>query len=87
IYKRLLYAGKATVLKAYKDIGINLYGTNDFYEPYILAKKTNEILKLAATVTTKALKYVRLDIVIYNVAGYLGYLYIVYFINIYSSYY
>ncbi|KAK1832236.1 hypothetical protein QBC39DRAFT_257014, partial [Podospora conica] len=87
IYKRLLYAGKATVLKAYKDIGINLYSTNDFYEPCILAKKTNKIPKLAATVTTKALEYVKLDIVIYDVAGYLGYLYIVYFINIYSSYY
>jgi hypothetical protein len=86
MYKRLLYAGKATVLKACKDAGIDLYGYNDFCKPYILAKKINEIPKVAVTVATRALKYVRLDLVVYDVIGYLGYLYTIYFVDVYLGY-
>ena len=87
IYKKLLYAGKATVLKACKDIGINLYGYNDFCKPYILAKKINEIPKVAVIVATRAFKYVRLDLVVYDVIGYLSYLYTIHFVDIFSGYY
>ena len=87
MYKRLLYAGKATVLKACKDAGIDLYGHNDFCEPCVLAKKIDEILKVAVTVATRALEYVRLDLVVYDVTGYLGYLYTIYFVNVFLGYY
>jgi hypothetical protein len=87
IYKRLLYAGKATILKAYKDAGINLYGHNEFCKPYILAKKINEIPKVAVTVATRAFKYIRFDLVVYDVIGYLGYLYTIYFVDVFLGYY
>jgi len=86
MHKRLLYAGKATVLKACKDAGIDLYGHNDFCKPYILAKKTDEIPKVAVIVVTRALKYVRLNLVVHDVTGYLGYLYTIYFVDVFSGY-
>ena len=87
IHKRLLYARKATILKACKDTGINLYSHNDFYKPYILAKKIDKIPKVAVIVATRAFKYVRLDLVVYDVIGYLSYLYTIHFVDIFSGYY
>jgi hypothetical protein len=45
IYKRLLYAGKATIYKACQEAGIKLKGKYEDYfcKPYILSKKTDEI--------------------------------------------
>ena len=75
------------VLKAYKDTGIDLYGYNEFCKPYILAKKTDEIPKLAVIMATRAFEYVRLDLVIYDITGYLGFLYTIYFVDIFLGYY
>ena len=45
IYKPLLHAGKAAVLKAHQEAGIKLKGKyeNYFCKPYVLSKKTDEL--------------------------------------------
>ncbi|KAK1827875.1 hypothetical protein QBC39DRAFT_266228, partial [Podospora conica] len=83
----LLYVSKYTIIKAYKDTRIKFYGSNEFYEPYTLSKKTDEKLKIALTVVSRPLEFVRLDLIFYNKSGYLGYLYTLYFINILTEYY
>ena len=52
-----------------------------------MAKKTDEIPKVAVTVVTRALKYVRLNLVVHDVASYLGYLYTIYFVDVFLGYY
>ena len=51
-----------------------------------MAKKIDEIPKVAVTVATRAFKYVRLDLVIHNVTSHLGYLYTIHFVNIFLGY-
>ena len=87
MYQRLLYAGKVVVYKACRDVGIELFGYVDFCEACVLAKKTDELPKAVVKIVTAPLNYVRINIIYHDITSYIGYLYTVYFIDVYSKYY
>jgi len=88
MHKRLLHAGKAAVLKACKDAGIELQGQYEdhFCEPCVLAKQTDEFPKRTPPACSKPLEFVRIDLVIHQERGHLNYLYTLHFVDVFSGF-
>ena len=89
MHKRLLYAGRAAVLKACQEAGIELKGKYEdhFCKPCVLSKKTDELKpQVARPACSRPLEFVRLDLVVYRQRGHLNYLYTLYFVNVHSGF-
>ena len=77
-----MYVRKDLVFKVYKDIKIPIKNNNYIYKLYIITKAINKRLKeRTVPVVFQPLEFIYVDIVSYNVPGYISYKYIVYFIN------
>jgi hypothetical protein len=88
MHRRLMHAGKNTVLRACKAAGIDLADIKgeEFCEDCILSKSTDTRQKVAARVASKPLEFVRVDVMVHDQPGHLGYKYTVHFVDVVSSF-
>jgi len=63
MHRRLIHAGKDTITRAYKAVGILLLESSYyFYKPYALVKATDRFPKVASKVASKPLDFIRVNV-------------------------
>jgi hypothetical protein len=87
MYRRLIHASEEVVRKACYRVGIMLTAKTDtFCEPYTKGKIIDVLGKRALVEASSPLDFIRVDVVIYKDALYLGYCYSLYIIDVWSNY-
>ncbi|KAK4205888.1 hypothetical protein QBC37DRAFT_301904, partial [Rhypophila decipiens] len=83
MHRRLMHASKNIVEKACRDAGIKLKGTaDDFCEPCVLGKATDELGKEAPPQVDGPLQLIRVDTVQHKHTGHNGYVYSLHIIDV-----
>jgi len=63
MYRRLIYAGKDTVTRVCKVVGILLLESGYYFcKPYALVKAIDRFLKVVSKVASKPFDFVRVDV-------------------------
>ena len=87
MHRRLIHAGKDTVIEAYNRAKIQLTAKNeDFCEGYVVGKKTNELGKQAPIQGTQPLNHIHVDLVTHHQPSHLGYRYSMHIVDVASNY-